>query len=188
MCVCIFLSQLVISRKHCQPKELTAAFPGARLSPVPHWIWRTHFVVIFANKLKISIINHTCLREIKKQGKKRLKNENKVMISLNFLVLASSSFSGLPWMTLFSISTSSYVNYASRGLSGWQAARCLVSPQPFKDSWEGELRGNRKLSRNVILVLSGGTLGQISPGYMGSEGIDAVLQKQLVIFSCIFGG
>ena len=43
-------------------------------------------------------------------------------------------------------------------------------------------------SRNVILVLSGGTLGQISPGYIGSEGIDAVLQKQLVIFSCILGG
>ena len=180
----------MICRKHCQPKELTAAFPGARLSPVPHWIWGTHFVVIFANKLKFSIVNHTCLRKIKKsRGKRGLKMKIRSRLALTFLSWHLAPFQGCPeWHFFQTISTSSYVNYASRGLSGWQAAHCLVSPQPFKDSWEGELRGNRKLSRNMILVLSGGTLGQISPGYMGSEGIDAVLQKQLVIFSCIFGG
>lgn len=105
-------------------------------------------------------------------------------LALTFLFWHLAPFQACPEYCSFqTILTGRYVHYASSGFTEWQAACCLVSPQPHQDSGGGgTLRGNRKLSRIVTPVLSEGTLGQISPGCVGSKRTDTVLQQQLVNF------
>lgn len=140
---------------------------------------RNSFCCSFAPQINFSIINHTCLLKKKKRGrgKKSLKKENWVTISLDFLALAFP-FQARPVAILFKESLRADTQARSRcPPAAPQAARLAVLGQlrvvirkPLQAAEEGTGREREALGDPDSSLR--GTLARVSSGYVRSEGTE----------------